>query len=109
MTMNELIKMTGSEEQANYALRILLKNVKPAMIRSVIRAELDSIQDEIDTMVNDGIIYYCNGSAHVNWGYCEHLTDGQEVAYNVARAKCAEADALIYKKNRTESLLAVRM
>jgi len=112
MTMNELIKMTGSEEQANYALKILLGSVKPAFVRSAIRAELDRIQKEIDALKAEGVICYYNSTYHVNW-YCEDLrgwdmTEEQQEAYNTARRKCEEADALLYTRNRTESLISYR-
>lgn len=113
MTMNELIQMTGSEEQANYALQILLGSVKPAMIRSAVRAELDRIQAEIDAMKAEGVIYSCNGYEHVSWNYADKLngwdlTEEQQAAYDAARKKCAEADALLYRRNRTVSLIACR-
>ena len=43
MTKQELIQMTGSEEQATYAMEILLKNCKESVVRMAIRAELNSI------------------------------------------------------------------
>lgn len=112
MTMNELIKMTGSEEQANYAMKILLGSVKPALVRSAIRAELDRIQKEIDMLKEEGVICYYNGHYHVNW-YCDDLrgwdmTEEQQAAYDAARRKCEQADALLYTRNRTQSLIAYR-
>ena len=113
MTKAELIKMTGSEEQANYALELLLKSVKPAMIRSAVRAELDRIQEEIEALKAEGIICYYNQTYHVNWGSADRLngwdlTEEQQAAYDAAWRKCAAADALLYKRNRTESLIAYR-
>ena len=44
MTKQELIKMTGSEEQADYAMEILLRNCKKAFVRMAIQAELNEIK-----------------------------------------------------------------
>ena len=44
MTKQELIKMTGSEEQAAYAMEILLKNCKKPFVEMAIRAELKEIE-----------------------------------------------------------------
>lgn len=35
MTREELIEMCGSEDQANLAIDILLKNIKPALVTSI--------------------------------------------------------------------------
>ena len=48
MTKQELIKMTGSEEQAAYAMEILLRNCKKDFVRLAIQAELNKIESQID-------------------------------------------------------------
>ena len=37
MTKQELIEMTGSEEQANYTVQIILKQLKPEFVRQCVR------------------------------------------------------------------------
>ena len=68
MTKQELIKMTGSEEQADYAMEILLRNCKKAFVRMAIQAELDEIEREVKAFEQEGILVKCNSSYHVNWG-----------------------------------------
>ena len=114
MTKIELIQMTGSEEQATYAMHILLNNVKPEFVRMAIKAELASINNEIVGLEAEGYICRANGDYHVNWCKAEHLngwhlTAEQEAAYEAAYAKCQQADHLLYRRNRTASLLAVRV
>ena len=113
MTREELVKMTGSEEQADYALSILLKHIKPAFIRSAIHAELQSIETEIQELRDKGIVYSCNGYDHVSWGHADKLnglflTPEQQAAYDAAYAECQQADRIIYTRNRTASLTAYR-
>lgn len=43
MNKEELIKMTGSEEQANYAMEILLNKVKRNFVESIIKLEIKEV------------------------------------------------------------------
>ena len=95
MTKQELIKMTGSEEQAAYAMEILLKNCKKPFVEMAIRAELNEIEKQAKAFEEEGVLVRPNGTYCVNWG-----------APN--RERCYEADALLYRRNRTVSLLAAR-
>ena len=113
MTKQELISVVGNEEQANFALEIVLKNLQPAFIKSVVDLELKEINREIQTMKDAGFIVTCNGHDSVNWGAAErldgwNLSDDRQAAYDEAREKCEACDALLYRKNRTTSLLAIR-
>jgi len=113
MTMQELITMTGSQDQADFALHILLKHVKPAMIHAAVKAELDTINREIKALEAEGYIYTCNGMQHVCWRKAEELnrwefTPEQQAAYDAACAKCSRAEYLLYLRNRTTDLIAYR-
>ena len=75
MTKQELIKMTGNEEQADYAMEILLKNCKKAFVEMAIRAELNEIEREIKAFEEEGILVKCNSSYHVNWGAANKVSE----------------------------------
>ena len=68
MTKQELIEMVGNEEQVNYALEIVLKNLQPGFIRTVVNLELKAIGEEIQKMKDAGFIVTNNGHDRVNWG-----------------------------------------
>ncbi|MGN0999734.1 MAG: hypothetical protein ACI4PO_09300 [Faecousia sp.] len=111
MTINEMTERFGSEENADYVTGILIKNVKPDFIRLALRAEVAEIEAELKTMEQDGWIYSCNGTRHVNWAKADklngwNLPPEQEAAYDEARKKCNDASALLYRLNRTTSMLA---
>lgn len=119
MTKQELIKMTGSEEQADYAMEILLKNCKKDFIRMAIKAEMAEINKEIDAFKEDEIIVSTNGFDKVNWGAADavfgdepgafwNATEEQKAQAEAIEARCYEANRLLYRRNRTESLLAAR-
>ena len=119
MTKQELIKMTGSEEQAAYAMEILLRNCKKAFVRMAIQAELDEIDREVKAFEQEGILVKCNSSYHVNWGAAYkvfvdepgaawHATEEQKAASEAIENRCRDASALLYRRNRTIALIAVR-
>ena len=119
MTKQELIKMTGSEEQAAYAMEILLKNCKKAFVEMAIRAKLGEIEREVKAFEEEGILYKCNGSYHVSWcavnrvygdepGAAWHATAEQQAEADAIEKRCCEASALLYRRNRTIALIAVR-
>ncbi len=113
MTREELIEMCGSEDQANLAIDILLKNIKPALVTSSIRAEIAEADVKIEEYKSSYFIYTCNGMEHVNWCKAErlngfHLSEEQERQYNDAYDKCNEAEELLCRRNRLVSLIAVR-
>ena len=95
MTKQELIEMVGGEEQADFALEIVLKNLKKDFVRQCIAAEVKQIEDKIGGYEAEGVIYRANGAKHVDWGRDE-------------QSKCYDASSVLYKRNRTMSLLAVR-
>ena len=119
MTKQELIQMTGSEEQATYAMEILLKNCKKSFVKLAIQAELKRIEDEIKALKEEGIIYEANHSYSVNWEAPEAVFGNEPGAYwsatkeqkqraEALEERCREAEALLYMRNRTVDLLAVR-
>ena len=119
MTKQELIKMTGSEEQAAYAMEILLKNCKKEFVKMAIQAELSQIEKKVKAFEAEGILYKCNSTYHVDWGAPHrvfgdepgaawHATDKQKAESEALEKRCYEANALLYTRNRTTSLLAVR-
>ncbi len=119
MTKQELIKMTGSEEQAAYAMEILLKNCKKPFVRMAIQEELGEIENKVKAFEEEGILYKCNSTYHVDWGAPQRVfgdepgaawraTDKQKAESEAIEKRCYEANALLYTRNRTISLLAVR-
>lgn len=104
MTKEELIKKTGSEEQADFAMEIILKSLQPAFVQKAIFAEIDRLNREISEMEKEGYIYTNNGSKHVNWGKPQEDFTMRDEAYK----KCQECNALLYKLNRTVDLIASR-
>ena len=119
MTRQELIEMTGSEEQAAYAMEILLRNCKKDFVRMAIHAELNKIDSQIEAFKQEGIIYEVNHSNHVNWGKALdvfgnepgaywHATDEQKAESERIEKRCREAEAILYTRNRTVDLIAVK-
>lgn len=119
MTKQELIEMTGSDEQAAYALEILLANCKKDFVRMAIQAELNKIDSQIEAFKHEGIIYEVNHSNSVDWGAPARVFGNEPGAYWHATAeqkakaeqleeRCREAETLLYTRNRTVDLIAVR-
>lgn len=113
MTKQELIQMCGTEEQANYAMEILIKNVKVDFVKMAIKAEISETKNQIKKLKDLGFIYSSNGTLHVNWGKADelngfNLSDEEEKRYEEASQKCHEADSLLYRNNRLTSLISVR-
>ena len=119
MTKQELIKMTGSEEQADFAMEILLKNCKRAFVEMAIQAELDVIEKEVKAFEQEGILVKCNSTYHVNWGAAYkvfgdepgaawHATEEQKAESEAIENRCRDASVLLYRRNRTIALIAVR-
>ncbi len=96
MTKEELIKMVGTEEQADYAIEIILSQVKKDFIKSAIKAKIAEVESRMNELETEDIIYTNNGTKYVNWNP------------NKDSDKQYEADSLIYTKNRLMSMLAVR-
>lgn len=111
MTRKELTALTGSVDQTDLAIELLLKHTKPALIRSAIRAEKVDLEAELTLLVAAGYVVNVNHSYSVNWARPEelngwNLTPEQEAAYDAAYLKCSKAEALLYQRNRVTSLLA---
>lgn len=95
MTRQELIEMTGSEEQADYAMEIVLKNIKREFVKQCVKAEVAEIEARISELKTSRHIYTANGMNHVNGN--PDFSDG----FN-------EAQGLLYRHNRTRALTAAR-
>lgn len=119
MTRQDLIKMTGSKEQAEYALDILLKGIKEPFMRMAIEAELARIEDEMKAYEEQGLIYRLNGTEHVDAAAPERVFGNEPGAYwnsteeqrqrsEEIREQVNKAEALLYRRNRTVALLAFR-
>lgn len=113
MTRNELTAMTGSTEQTDFAIELLLKHIQPDFIRSVVKAEAAEIEAELKELEAQGYALQRNGGWHANWGKAEelngwNLTPEQEAAYDAASDACGTVEALTYRLNRVTSLTAVR-
>jgi hypothetical protein len=100
-------------------MEILLKNCKKAFVRMAIQAELSQIEKKIKAFEAEGILYKCNSTYHVDWGAPHrvfgdepgaawHATAEQQAESEAIERRCYDANALLYRRNRTISLLAVR-
>lgn len=119
MTREEMIDLCGNKEQADFAEQIVLKNVTRNFVQMCINAELGELNNEIALYVADGIIYKSNGSYQVNWSASDKVygdepgaawkaTEEQKAEAEQIEKKCADAAELLYRRNRTVQLLAVR-
>ena len=117
MTRQELTKMAGNEEQATFAMDILLNQIQPDFIVMAIRAELKAVEEQITNAEKEGLIVKANGAYAVNWrkeyeplngDTIWNATEEQTEEMNVIRDKLYKADALLYRRNRIVSLIAVK-
>lgn len=113
MTREELVKMTGSEEQADYALELVLKQVTQSFVTSCVKAEENALEAQIKAELEAGYIWKNNGSYAVSWSKAMelngwNLTEEQQRAYDEASDRCSYCDVLLYRLNRTVSLRAIR-
>ena len=111
MTREELDAITGSTAQTDLVIDLLLKQVKPAFIRSIVRAEAVEVNKQLLTLTKEGWACWTNGHIDANWGQAEklnglRLTPEQEAAYEAAADKCCEVERLSYYRNRLTSLEA---
>lgn len=117
MTKQELIKMAGSEDQAEYAMLILLKNVKPEFVKMCIYAELQEAEAQIKEYEKSGHIVYINQHYSVNWckpdepfkdreaGWGFRLTPEEKAQHEAGEAECRKADRLLQAYNRLNTWL----
>ena len=113
MTRKELTAMTGTVEQTDFAIELLLKHVKPDFIRGVVRAEAAEIEAELKALEAQGWAIRVRNSWSANWAAAEklngwNLTEEQEAAYDAAWEACSKVEGLTYRLNRVTSLTAVR-
>lgn len=117
MTRQELTKMVGNEEQATFAIDILLNQIKPDFIVMAIRAELKAVEEQIRTAETEGLIVKTNGTYAVNWkkeyeplngDTVWNATEEQTKEMSAIRDKLHKADALLYSRNRIVSLISVK-
>ena len=100
MTKQELIKMTGSEEQADFAMEILLKNCKKAFVEMAIKAELNEIEKEVKAFEEEGILSRYNSTWHVNWA-APHRVFGDEPLGCTAQGFRRRAGSRLARDRRT--------
>lgn len=105
MTKQELIKMTGNEEQANFAMLVIMESMDGKTVRKIFQDKIRNIDAQLDQLKEEGYVYEANGSYEVNW---IAPSDNEDVSPDVHEKKQMEAQGLIYDRNRTVSLLAVR-
>lgn len=113
MTRKELTAMTGTVEQTDFAIELLLKHVQPDFIRSVVKAEAAEIEAELKELETQGWARRIRGSWSADWAKAEklngwNLTEEQEAAYDAAWMACSRVEGLTYQLNRVTSLTAVR-
>lgn len=119
MTRQELVEMVGNEDQANLALELLLKSVRPAMIKTIIHAEIESVNKKLDEYREADFVSHYNGSDHVNWMMeNKPYEDAGCTVFNAPvsvnaqsefnRKLCEEAEALLYSRNRLTSMICAR-
>ena len=84
-----------------------------------IRAELNEIEREIKAFEEEEILSNYNSTWHVNWaaphrvfgdepGAAWHAPKEQQDEADAIEKRCYEANALLYRRNRTIALIAVR-
>ncbi len=61
MTKEELVKMVGTEEQADYAMEIILSQVKKDFVKSAIKAKIAEVESRMNELEAEDIIYTANG------------------------------------------------
>ena len=119
MTKQELIKKTGNEEQAAYAMEILLKNIKPAFLDMAVKAEIKGLTEQLENLVKENLVWKDGNSYRVRWaaefepfgnepGSYWHATEEQKAESEAIENRCRDASALLYRRNRTIALIAVR-
>ncbi|MBE5996999.1 MAG: hypothetical protein E7240_06570 [Lachnospiraceae bacterium] len=119
MTKQELIKMTGTEERATYAMEIILKNCKEAFVRMAIQTELNEIDNQIKALEAEEILVKNNGTYTVNWAEADkpfgnepgafwRATEEQKQEAERIEERCRDAEALLYRRNRTIDLIAIK-
>ncbi len=96
MTKKELVEMVGTEEQADYAMEIILSQVKKDFVKRAIEGKISEVENRMNELEVEDIIYTANGFKKVNWNP------------NKDSNKQYEANSLIYTLNRLTSMLAVR-
>lgn len=96
MTKTELIEMVGSEEQADYAMEIILNQLKKDFIKNAIKSKLTDTENKMAELETEDIIYTENGTKKVNWNPSKDSD------------KQYKANSLIYIRNRLMSMLAYR-
>lgn len=117
MTKQELIKMVGNEDRAEYALNILLKNLKPQFIKMCVENELKEVESKIKEYQEKGYIWLNNGTYAVNWckpdkqfesrgeGWGWTLTEEEQAFLDKEREECGKADYLIKTRNMLNTIL----
>lgn len=117
MTKQEFIKMAGNEDQAEYAMMILLKNIKPEFMRMCMDLELKEVEIKIKKYEELGYIYYCNQHYSVNWckpdepfkdrevGWKWNITDEERYQIEKCEDMCRDAERLLQKRNRINTWL----
>lgn len=113
MKFEELVEiMNGKEDNAKFAMSIVLENVKKDFVVSCIKAKLSSVEEEIKAFEENDYIYYANQHYSVNWSKPNHIFEGKEAGwlweateeekkiYQEAEDKCRQAERLLYLRNR---------
>lgn len=117
MNKQELLKMTGNEEQFELTLEILLNQIKPEFVIMSIKAELSDIEEQLKNAEKENLIVKTNGVLSVNWkkeyeplngDTVWKATDEQKNEMNIIREKLHKVDSLIYRRNRVLSLISVK-
>lgn len=109
MTLEEFKTLAGgSPANEDYLVELIVAQIKPAYIQTILRIDGLSTQERIDNMVTEGIIQETNinGNAFlsVDWNL-PYTVEGEEPDENL-RAKCLEASDLIDRRLRTDEILS---
>lgn len=99
MTREELIELVGDEDQADYALIVLLRQIKPGFLKSAISAELKEVEAAIEALRAEGIIRFCNGT-DVPFRTIDN--------YDNARDKLDAAEVLLYRRRRLVAMTLIQ-
>ncbi|MCD8013278.1 MAG: hypothetical protein LUG99_08900 [Lachnospiraceae bacterium] len=105
MTREELTKQVGGEENAEYAMNLILKNIEPGFIRAILRSEKSAVEYQLKELEAEGFACMVNGSYHTDWGR-ESYDDTPEATE--INSKLSSVEGLIYENNRLAVMMAVR-
>ena len=97
MKKEDLVIMTGSEEEADFLVTLLLDSVKLPFVLSVVHGKIKDVENSLDLLKEEGIVYWANGGYSINW------------APDNNKDKCYDAQGLLCDLSRLKGLISVKL